>query len=84
MKNTPILSENPNMNLREIWTNLDDFLLIKGIIVHGYDNWKTILEDRPLWCETPNFQYEPYKIIFNKIEKSDFSTMIIDENDAKS
>ncbi len=84
MKNTPILSENPNLNTREIWTNLDDFLLIKGIIFHGYDNWKTILEDRTLWFDNQNFLMEPYKIILIKIEKIDFNSLNIDENASKT
>ena len=76
-----MLSENPNLNQKETWTNLDDFLLLKGIFCHGYDNWKGILEDKTLWNDNQNPNAECYKFIFNKIEKVDLNvTQMEDEN----
>ena len=76
-----MLSENPNLNLKETWTNFDDFLLLKGIFAHGYDNWKNILDDKTLWNDTQNLNTDCYKYIFNKIEKVDLgATQMEDEN----
>jgi len=81
MKNTPLISENANINLRETWTNLDDFLLLKGIFSHGYDNWKIILDDKTLWNDSQNQAIDTYKLIFYKIEKVDLTnTQMEDEN----
>lgn len=63
------MSENQDFGLDDnTWTNLDDFILVKGIFTHGYDNWKEIVEDRSLWGYT-NSIIEVYKLLFKKIEK---------------
>lgn len=84
MKNTAILAESSVSNLRDEWVNLDDFLLVKGIFIHGYDNWKNIIEDRTLWCDDQN-SYEAYLMIFQKIEKRNFkNNHEFDEKSLKS
>lgn len=56
------------------WTNQDDFLLVKGIFSHGYDNWKTILDDKSIWINDVNSKEESnIAFIFKKIEKRDFA-----------
>lgn len=82
MKNTIMIPDNPNINPKEAWTNLDDFMLLKGIFLHGYDNWKEILEDKSIWNDPPNPNLEPYKVVFGKLEKFDLNNppQIEDEN----
>ncbi len=51
------------------WTNLDDFLLFKGIINDGYDNWSIIMEDPTLWMKYKEEDSLPiWKYLFKKID----------------
>lgn len=68
---------------KENWTNLDDFILVRGIFTHGYDSWKEILEDKILWGFNSD-PFEAYKTIFHKIEKLPNDEKEIDQNFLKT
>ncbi len=63
-----IKGENPNLDEKTIWTNYDDYLLIKGVFTCGYDNWRAILEEKGLW----GGGLTSIQNIFIKLEKREF------------
>jgi len=56
----------------EKWKNTDDFSLLKGIMIHGFDEWERIINDTKLWEEEgkPSKNENPmWKNLFEKIEQ---------------
>ena len=56
----------------ERWKNSDDLYLLRGIMLHGFDEWENIVYDTKLWDEEGKQGLEKqkmWKYMFEKIEQ---------------
>eukprot|EP01022_Parablepharisma_sp_SALTPOND_P004350 TRINITY_DN120141_c0_g1_i1.p1 TRINITY_DN120141_c0_g1~~TRINITY_DN120141_c0_g1_i1.p1 ORF type:complete len:1326 (+),score=196.29 TRINITY_DN120141_c0_g1_i1:6098-10075(+) len=65
------------------WTNVDDFTLVKGSLLHGYGSFKKIMEDNDLWTKEESKGEKPqaWKILFDKISDQPYAEVIKTKKD---
>lgn len=74
--------------VKSTWNALDDFMIVKGVIKHGFGSYKQIIEDGELWStgldEEEKQGEASWKKLLRKISNEIYQEEVLAESEVQS